>query len=227
MLGQAHTWEWYPDANKELLSLAYDNLPESSKFLRLMVMTSAHCWATEDEGNCRLILQTLRDWNQDFTFEVTVALAELLQQYRKQGQAYSTQYPGVHTYNSCVFHDHLELDEASCRERINNKAHVFDELIEARAKDAKSIVSKEQDTSSGPSGTSAMIQDGSLTPTCAPGTTPETHVTGLTYAPRVDSRSKKYTQDAHLDLPTRRFLDSSIFGLSLAFGEQTRSLNVL
>jgi hypothetical protein len=47
LLGQANTWRWSPDPNQELITKAYDNLPETAKFHKFMVHCTAHCWLAE------------------------------------------------------------------------------------------------------------------------------------------------------------------------------------
>tara|TARA_R110002003_G_scaffold95_1_gene7234 strand:+ start:10143 stop:10826 length:684 start_codon:yes stop_codon:yes gene_type:complete len=139
MLGQTYDWNWFPEPDEDLLILAYDNLPESAKFLRFMVLCAAYCWVTEDTADCRERLALLRLWRQEFALEVAVALAEAVQINHKDEPTTFPGFLGKDSQDSCVFHEHLEHDKDSCRKRIRNKAHVFAELIEACARDGISM----------------------------------------------------------------------------------------
>jgi len=143
MLGQAFAWDWYPDPEADLLATAYDNLPNSARFLKFLVVCTALFWLVVSDGDCTARLRTLRQWQPDFAFEVSMKQAQMLHKGHKNDDgvfvSYHEQLP-----NSCVFHEHLVCNANACRERIKNKSHVFVELIEACAKDGISMI-KEQE----------------------------------------------------------------------------------
>ncbi|KAF2823787.1 hypothetical protein CC86DRAFT_457428 [Ophiobolus disseminans] len=124
MVGQAHTWEWFPDLDEDLLTSAYDRLPNSAQFIRFLVLSTTYCWVADTD--CVARTELLRQWNPDFAFE----------------EEYASCFD--EDLRSCAMHEHLVLDKDQCRERMKNKTHVFAELIDACAKDSVSMVQEQK-----------------------------------------------------------------------------------
>lgn len=109
MMGQAHNWEWFPDPDEDLLASAYDRLPNSAKFMRLLVISTAHCWLADVNADCVARLQLLRQWNSDFASEVSLIQAQIVQKCCS-GAEYSDCFDEGMS-SSCVVHEHLVLDK--------------------------------------------------------------------------------------------------------------------
>lgn len=136
MVVQLQAWNWSPDFNQDLLTLAYDNLPDSTTYLKFTVQFTTHFWLLESthpfNKDCELDvtgrLRLLQKWRPDFAFEVGLAQALTLQKSKDEHEL-SSYY--ISNPNSGAFHDHIGHDQAACRKRIGNKAHVFMVLIES------------------------------------------------------------------------------------------------
>jgi len=134
MIAQSHAWNWWPDVDRELLSSAYANLPPSSKFIRLFVLSIAYCWLLEPETCSAARVRALREMNEDFAFDIMVVQNERLKSIKLlEGMPFS-----LHEAlpNSCILHEHLVQDAEQCRKRIRDKPYIFTGLIEMCAQDA-------------------------------------------------------------------------------------------
>jgi hypothetical protein len=133
-IAQAHTWNWWPDPDKELIQFAYSNLPKSSKFLRLLVLSTAYLWLSTADGDTVAKLRAIQAMHPDFFFDVSVAQTERLRNSvsAKVGIPFRLA-DGIP--NSCVLHEHLVHSKEQCRPRIRNNAHIFKALIDACVQD--------------------------------------------------------------------------------------------
>jgi hypothetical protein len=139
MLGQASYWDYYPDPEQTLLTLAYNNLPDSAMFHQFMALITVYFWLPVPTEDAAARLRRLSEWQPDFALDVSVKQAQMLQKNRNDKESIDW-YGYVEKLNSCIFHEHLVLDKDACRERIKNKIHVFAEMIEACAKEGISMV---------------------------------------------------------------------------------------
>jgi hypothetical protein len=141
LVSQAKHWRYFPDIKQNLLTTAYDNLPDSATDHKFMVHSAAHVWATEPDADLAARLRSLRNRQPDFAFEVSLAQAQILQKtYADHGY---NSYNECHE-NSCRYHEHLVHENDACRKHVAEKAHVFTVLIDACAKDGV-LMAKEHD----------------------------------------------------------------------------------
>jgi hypothetical protein len=146
LLGQANTWHWSPDPNQELITKAYDNLPESAKFHKFMVHCTAHWWLAEPGQDLAARMRSLVEWSPASAFGVSHVPARIIQKCSKESDGRYYHLADC-IDDSCFFHEHLVHDETGCRERFRNKTHVFAELIDACAKDGVSMAQEYEDKS--------------------------------------------------------------------------------
>jgi len=151
MVVQLQAWNWPPDFNQDLLTLAYDNLPDSATYLKFMVQVTAHFWLLESTHSFNKDfdfdvagrLRLLQKWRPDFAFEVGLAQSLTLQKSKDEHEVFSYDMSNP---NSCVFHDHIGHDQAACRQRISDKAHVFAVLIESCSIDGMAMAEDQEAT---------------------------------------------------------------------------------
>ncbi|KAI4944568.1 hypothetical protein J4E91_008571 [Alternaria rosae] len=136
MIAQSTAWKWWPDIGRELIESAYANRPPSSKFIRLLVLSTAYCWLLEPETYSATGVRALREMNEDFAFDIMA-----VQNERLKGMTFWLQDA---VPNSCTLHEHLARDAAKCRHRIRDQPYIFAGLVEMCAQDAVSMA-KESD----------------------------------------------------------------------------------
>ncbi|KAI4609514.1 hypothetical protein J4E83_008684 [Alternaria metachromatica] len=137
MIAQSHAWNWWPDIERELMKSAYANLPPSSKFIRLLVLSTAYCWLLEPETCSATRMRTMMEMNAEFAFEVIVVQNQMLKNSRSSGGLPLWLEDAVP--DSCTLHEHLVQDAAQCRKRIRDQSHILTGLIEMCAADVVGI----------------------------------------------------------------------------------------
>ena len=137
LTAQSISWCWWPDVERETIESAYANLPPSSKFIRLLVLSTAYCWLSKP-GTCSATrLRTIKEMNEDFAFDVMVVQNERLKETESsEGMPFWLEDAMP---NSCTLHEHLARDAANCRKRIRDQPYIFIGLIEMCAQDDLSI----------------------------------------------------------------------------------------
>ncbi|KAI4928972.1 hypothetical protein J4E85_005594 [Alternaria conjuncta] len=134
MVAQSNAWNWWPDIDRELLDSAYANLPPSSKFIRLFVLSTAYCWLPELETCSATRIRTMMEMNEEFAFEVIVVQNQMLKDNMSSGGLPLWMEDAVP--DSCTLHEHLVQEAKQCRKRIRDQPYIFTGLIEMCAQDA-------------------------------------------------------------------------------------------
>jgi hypothetical protein len=133
----------YPDPDDvEVIDLAYTKLPATALLSRYLVLSTIYFWTP-----IKLTLESgkLERLHSGFTLDVMTAQAQRGQP-PEEGETESTKVvPQLAKYglkNSCIFHEHQTRSGESCRHRLAHSKFIFDGLLEACVKEAKSILSK-------------------------------------------------------------------------------------
>ncbi|KAI4678052.1 uncharacterized protein J4E88_006570 [Alternaria novae-zelandiae] len=147
LTAQSISWCWWPDIERELMESAYAALPSSSKFIRLLVLSTAYCWLSQPGTSSATKMRAMKEMNEEFAFEVMVVQnqrlkdGESLEGMPSEGMPFWLEEAMP---DSCTLHEHLARDAAKCRERICDQPYIFTGLIEMCAQDALSMA-KESD----------------------------------------------------------------------------------
>ncbi|KAI4708477.1 hypothetical protein J4E89_006533 [Alternaria sp. Ai002NY15] len=142
LVAQSVAWSWWPDIERELIESACANLPPSSKFIRLLVLSTAYCWLFEP-GTCSATrVRALREMNEDFAFDSMAVQNERLKKTQSSEGMPAWLWQALP--NSCTLHEHLARDAAKCRLRIRDQPYIFTGLVEMCVQDAVSMA-KESD----------------------------------------------------------------------------------
>ncbi|KAI4639051.1 hypothetical protein J4E93_009541 [Alternaria ventricosa] len=137
MIAQSNAWNWWPDIDRELLDSAHENLPPSSKFIRLFVLSTAYCWLLQPETCSATRIRTMMEMNEEFAFDVIVVQNQMLKdKISSEGMPLWLEDA---VPNSCVLHEHRVQDAEKCRKRIRDQSQIFTGLIEMCAQDVLGI----------------------------------------------------------------------------------------
>ncbi|CAN9210892.1 unnamed protein product [Alternaria alternata] len=137
VIAQPGIWKWLSSPDQDLIEYAYASLPQSSKFIRFLVLSVAtwYVWDSSYEDATRLLCE-LKEIHKDFALEVAI---EQVGMYRdevfseKHGAPSQQELTLTH---SCILHEHRVQDMKQCRERIRNHPYIFNMLIHACVQDA-------------------------------------------------------------------------------------------
>ncbi|EAT83477.2 hypothetical protein SNOG_09285 [Parastagonospora nodorum SN15] len=133
----------YPDPDDiEVIDLAYTKLPATAMLSRYLVLSTIYFWTpvkpTLESGK-------LKKLHPGFTLDVMTAQAQRGQP-PEEGETDATKtVPQLAKHglkNSCVFHEHQVFDEDTCRHRLANSKFIFDGILDACMKEAKTVVGK-------------------------------------------------------------------------------------
>jgi hypothetical protein len=119
--------------------LAYDYLPDSTKFYQFMVTITAYLWPQAPGEHFVARTRRLRKWHPDFAFDV---MAKWIMMLDDEEAVEWSEYEEL--LNSCLFHEHLALDQDRCRERIKDKGLVFSVIIKECAKEGISMAKEKE-----------------------------------------------------------------------------------
>ncbi|KAF2866632.1 hypothetical protein BDV95DRAFT_611683 [Massariosphaeria phaeospora] len=125
LVGHSHGWGWWPDPDIDIIELVYNNLPSSSGLIRLLVLFTAYSWSSSP--NVIAWKDRFRGFHPEYLLDVLFAQAQLLEN-EIHGEG-GIPYDGM--LNSCVVHEHLELGEEECRERLAKHSYIFASLLSA------------------------------------------------------------------------------------------------
>jgi hypothetical protein len=130
ILGQSRYWEWYADSGETIVPLACDHtFQHLPRYHQFMEYCTVHFWLPSPGNHTATCLRNLREWDEAFACEVSIQLALWHRRDREVGT--STDMCEYRDLNSCVYHEHLVLDDVACRERSKENAHIFPTIIEA------------------------------------------------------------------------------------------------
>jgi hypothetical protein len=137
LIAQPHVWKWPSSPDQDLIEHAYANLPQSSKFIRFLVLSVAtwYIWDSSYEDATRLLCD-LKETHKDFALEVAILQVEIYRDKvfpNKHGASSQRELTLPH---SCILHEHRVQDKKQCRERIRNHPYIFNILIDACLQDA-------------------------------------------------------------------------------------------
>ncbi|KAH4036724.1 hypothetical protein HBH98_130720 [Parastagonospora nodorum] len=142
-VGYCISFGLYPDPDDiEVIDLAYTKLPATAMLSRYLVLSTIYFWTpvkpTLESGK-------LKKLHPGFTLDVMTAQAQRGQP-PEEGETDATKtVPQLAKHglkNSCVFHEHQVFDEDTCRHRLANSKFIFDGILDACMKEAKTVVGK-------------------------------------------------------------------------------------
>lgn len=142
-VGYCISFGLYPDPDDiEIIDLAYTKLPATAMLSRYLVLSTIYFWTpvkpTLDSGK-------LKKLHPGFTLDVMTTQAQRGQP-PEEGETDATKtVPQLAKHglkNSCVFHEHQVFDEDTCRYRLTNSKFIFDAILDACMKEAKTAVGK-------------------------------------------------------------------------------------
>jgi hypothetical protein len=142
-IGYCISYGLYPDPDDvEIIDLAYSKLPATAMLSRYFVLSTIYFWSP-----AKLTLESgkLERLHPGFTLDVMTAQAQRGQPPQKDETEATKIVPHLAKYglaNSCVFHEHQNMDEVHCRHRLAHKKFIFDGLLAACVREAESISPK-------------------------------------------------------------------------------------
>ncbi|KAH6843803.1 hypothetical protein B0T12DRAFT_421148 [Alternaria alternata] len=141
LISHSRTWEWISSPHQDLIEFAYANLPQSSKFIRFLVLSTAIWHADPLLQDTTRVLHELKEMHRDFAFEVAIVQVEKYRDKVFQKKKERDPRPKWEEAlpHSCALHEHRVQDKKQCRERICNHPYIFNTLIDACVQDASGM----------------------------------------------------------------------------------------
>ncbi|KAH8733150.1 hypothetical protein GQ44DRAFT_721366 [Phaeosphaeriaceae sp. PMI808] len=142
-IGYCISYGFYPDPDDvEIIELVYKNLPPTSMLSRYLVLSTIYFWTP---ANLTLESGKLDRLHPRFTRDVMTAQAQRSLPPNDGETNITKVVPHLAKYglvNSCIFHEHLNVNEKYCRHRLTNSKFIFNGLLNACVKEADAVLAK-------------------------------------------------------------------------------------